>query len=70
MMFPKTVCTLYIARKRPDDWNDATCHAQLVHQVFFNVLFIGIELDAEYFEIAKERINAVDKTNTLDEFFK
>lgn len=32
--------------------------------------FIGIELDAEYFEIAKERINAVDKTNTLDEFFK
>lgn len=32
--------------------------------------FIGIELDPEYFEIAKERINAVDKTNTLDEFFK
>lgn len=32
--------------------------------------FIGIELDPDYLEIAKERINAVDKTNTLDEFFK
>jgi DNA modification methylase len=32
--------------------------------------FIGIELDAEYFEIAKARIEDVKEETTLEEFFK